>query len=80
MTGGVVVVLGADRAQLRGRHERRRGLRLRPRRRRSARAATWLVELERVDEDDGLAGHGLIDDHVRHTGSPLGRRLLDNWD
>ena len=32
MTGGRVVVLGRDRAQLRGRHERRHRLRVRPRR------------------------------------------------
>ncbi len=40
MTGGHVVVLGVDRAQLRGGHERRDRLRARPRRRRSPRAAT----------------------------------------
>jgi glutamate synthase (NADPH/NADH) large chain len=81
MTGGVVVVLGAvgrnfaagmsggtafvfDQAQ-------------------SLRARTNLemVELESVVEESDLwLLNGLIEDHVRFTSSPLGRRVLDNWE
>ena len=40
-----------------------------------------MVELESmVDESDLWLVYGLIEDHVRFTGSPLGRRLLDNWE
>jgi glutamate synthase (NADPH/NADH) large chain len=81
MTGGVVVVLGAvgrnfaagmsggtayvfDQAQ-------------------SLRARTNLemVELESVVEESDLwLLNSLIEDHVRFTSSPLGRRVLDNWE
>jgi glutamate synthase (NADPH/NADH) large chain len=81
MTGGVVVVLGAvgrnfaagmsggtayvfDQAQ---------SLR--------ARVNLEMVELESVVEESDLwLLNGLIEDHVRFTGSPLGRRVLDNWE
>jgi glutamate synthase (NADPH) large chain len=80
MTGGVVVVLGAvgknfaagmsggtafvfDQAQ---------SLR--------ARCNLEMVELESVVEESDLwLLNGLIEDHVRFTASPLGRRVLDNW-
>ncbi|HTJ40489.1 MAG TPA: glutamate synthase subunit alpha, partial [Kofleriaceae bacterium] len=40
-----------------------------------------MVELESlVDESDLWLVYGMIEDHVRFTGSPLGRRLLDNWE
>ncbi|MDQ3335084.1 MAG: glutamate synthase large subunit [Myxococcota bacterium] len=81
MTGGVVVVLGPvgrnfaagmsggtayvfDQAQ-------------------TLRAKTNLemVDLESVvDESDLWLLYGLVEDHVRFTGSPLGRRVLDNWE
>jgi glutamate synthase (NADPH/NADH) large chain len=39
------------------------------------------VELESlVDESDLWLVYGMIEDHVRGTGSPLGRRMLDNWE
>ncbi|HEX4422542.1 MAG TPA: glutamate synthase-related protein, partial [Kofleriaceae bacterium] len=81
MTGGVVVVLGAvgrnfaagmtggtayvfDQAQ---------SLR--------ARTNLELVELEAVVEESDLwLLASLIEDHVRFTASPLGRRVLDNWE
>ncbi|HEY0194018.1 MAG TPA: glutamate synthase-related protein, partial [Kofleriaceae bacterium] len=81
MTGGVVVVLGAvgrnfaagmtggtayvfDQAQ---------SLR--------ARTNLELVELESVVEESDLwLLNSLIEDHVRFTASPLGRRVLDNWE
>jgi glutamate synthase (NADPH/NADH) large chain len=80
MTGGVVVVLGAvgrnfaagmsggtayvfDQAQT-----------LR------ARCNLEMVELESVvEESDIWLLSSLIEDHVRFTSSPLGRRVLDNW-
>ncbi|HMG21061.1 MAG TPA: glutamate synthase subunit alpha, partial [Kofleriaceae bacterium] len=80
MTGGVVVVLGAvgrnfaagmsggtayvfDQAQ---------SLR--------SRCNLEMVELESVVEESDLwLLNSLIEDHVRFTSSPLGRRVLDNW-
>ena len=39
------------------------------------------VELESlVDESDLWLVYGMIEDHVRATASPLGRRVLDNWE
>ena len=81
MTGGVVVVLGPvgrnfaagmsggtayvfDQAQT-----------LR------ARTNLEMVELESVvDESDLWLLYSLVEDHVRFTSSPLGRRVLDNWE
>jgi glutamate synthase (NADPH/NADH) large chain len=46
-----------------------------------ARCNLEMVELESViDESDMWLLHGLVEDHVRVTGSPLGRRVLDNWE
>ncbi len=81
MTGGVVVVLGPT-----GRNfaagmsggvayvfDRDQALR------RQCNLET--VELEAlVDESDLWLVYGMIEDHVRATGSPLGRRMLDNWE
>jgi glutamate synthase (NADPH) large chain len=40
-----------------------------------------MVDLESlVDESDLFLVYGLIEDHVRHTGSAVGRRILDNWE
>jgi len=40
-----------------------------------------MVELESlVDESEVWLVYGMIEDHVRYTGSPLGNRILDNWD
>jgi glutamate synthase (NADPH/NADH) large chain len=81
MTGGVVVVLGSvgrnfaagmsggtafvfDQAQ---------SLR--------ARVNHEMVELESVVEESDLwLLNSMIEDHVRFTSSPLGRRVLDNWE
>jgi glutamate synthase (NADPH/NADH) large chain len=39
-----------------------------------------MVELESVVEESDLwLLNGLIENHVRFTSSPLGRRVLDNW-
>jgi glutamate synthase (NADPH) large chain len=40
-----------------------------------------MVELDSLmDESDIWLVHGLIHDHVHHTGSALGTRILDNWE
>ena len=39
-----------------------------------------MVELEAVvEEADVLDLRGLLENHLRHTGSTVARRLLDNW-
>ena len=39
-----------------------------------------MVELESlVDESDIWLVYGLVENHLRHTGSPLARRVLDHW-
>ena len=83
MTGGVAVVIGRDRPQLRRRHERRRGLRLR--RSRSdfpQRCNLEMVDLEPLAEPEDLE---LVRDLLdparrlhRQPRSPL--RLLNDWD
>ena len=46
-----------------------------------ARCNLGMVELESVvDESDIWLLSTMIEDHVRHTDSPIGRRLLDNWE
>jgi glutamate synthase (NADPH/NADH) large chain len=46
-----------------------------------ARTNLEMVELESVvDESDLWLLYGLVENHVRFTGSPLGRRVLDNWE
>ncbi len=81
MTGGVVVVLGPT-----GRNfaagmsggtayvfDRDRSFR--------RRCNLGMVELEAlVDESEIWLVYGMIEDHVRYTRSPLGRRILDNWE
>ncbi|MBK8482656.1 MAG: glutamate synthase subunit alpha, partial [Proteobacteria bacterium] len=40
-----------------------------------------MVELEElVDESAIWLVYGMIEDHVRYTGSAVGRRILDNWE
>ena len=81
MTGGVVVVLGATgrnfAAGMSGGtafvYDRDREFR--------HRCNTAMVELSALhEESDVWLVNQLIEDHVRHTGSALGRRLLDNWE
>jgi glutamate synthase (NADPH/NADH) large chain len=81
MTGGVVVVLGET-----GRNfaagmsggtafvfDRDRGFR--------QRCNLEMVELESlVDESELWLVYGLIESHLRHTGSEKARRILDNWE
>jgi glutamate synthase (NADPH/NADH) large chain len=81
MTGGVVVVLGRTGrnfaagmsggvAYVLSRERTFRGL-----------CNPAMVELESlVDESEVWLVYGMIEDHVRYTGSPLGNRILDNWE
>jgi len=81
MTGGVVVVLGPTgrnfAAGMSGGSayvfDRDQAFR--------AQCNLEMVELESlVDESDLWLVYGMIEDHVRYTGSQLGRRILDNWE
>ncbi len=81
MTGGIVVCLGKT-----GRNfaagmsggiayifERERSFRMR--------CNTELVDLEPLSNDSEIwMVYGLIESHTRYTGSPLGEKILDNWD
>jgi glutamate synthase (NADPH) large chain len=81
MTGGVVVVLGTTgrnfaagmsggAAYVFDREHRFRGM-----------CDLRTVELETlVGESDIWLVRGMVEDHVRHTGSNLGQRILDNWE
>lgn len=80
MTGGVVVVLGMTGrnfgAGMSGGiafvYDRDRSFR--------SKVNMEMVELESVvDESDIWLVHGMVNDHVRYTGSQLGQRILDNW-
>ncbi|MEA2316572.1 MAG: glutamate synthase large chain, partial [Solirubrobacteraceae bacterium] len=42
--------------------------------------ATMLDQLEPLDEGDVIEIRELVGEHVRRTGSPVGRRVLDEWD
>jgi glutamate synthase (NADPH/NADH) large chain len=81
MTGGVVVVLGPTgrnfAAGMSGGvayvYDADRGF--------SKRCNMQMVDHEPlVDETDLWMVYTLIEEHVRMTGSPLGKRLLDNWE
>jgi glutamate synthase domain-containing protein 3 len=39
-----------------------------------------LEQIEPLDEGDAIEVRDLVDEHVRRTGSPVGRRVLDEWD
>ena len=79
MTGGRVVVLGRDRPQFRGRHERRHRLRARPGRHVRRAVQPQLVALEALDEDDVRIVVALLEEHAERTGSPVAARLLEDW-
>jgi glutamate synthase (NADPH/NADH) large chain len=81
MTGGVVVVLGPTgknfAAGMSGGvayvFEREQTFR--------RRCNLEMVELQVLaEESDVWLLYGMIEEHVRYTGSELGNRLLDNWD
>jgi len=81
MTGGRVVVLGETGrnfaagmsggiAYVLDEHDRFRG-RINP---------AMLDQLEEMDEADAIECRTLVEEHVRRTGSPVGRRVLDEWE
>jgi hypothetical protein len=39
-----------------------------------------LDQLEPLDEGDAIEVRDLVAEHVRRTGSPVGQRVLDEWD
>jgi glutamate synthase domain-containing protein 3 len=41
---------------------------------------TLLDQLEPLDEGDAIEVRDLVAEHVKRTGSPVGRRVLDEWD
>ena len=41
---------------------------------------TMLDQLEELDEGDIIEVRALVDEHLERTGSPVARRVLDNWD
>ena len=94
MTGGTVVVLGADRPQLRGRHVGRHRLRARRGRRvrqalqhRDGRPRAGAAESSRrrSPRDSGTWDcrrsvlKRLIENHARYTGSARAQEILENW-
>ena len=81
MTGGVVVDPGRDRPQLRRRHDRRPGLRLRPGRRLPERYNPQLIALRRVQRREHEKQlRTLLRQHIQLTGSPRAKEILDDWD
>jgi glutamate synthase (NADPH/NADH) large chain/glutamate synthase (ferredoxin) len=42
--------------------------------------ATMLDQLEPLDEGDAIEVRDLVDEHLRRTGSPVARRVLDEWE
>ncbi len=41
---------------------------------------TMLDQMESLDEGDAIEVRSLVAEHVQRTGSPVGRRVLDEWD
>ncbi|CAN5913566.1 glutamate synthase large subunit [soil metagenome] len=80
MTGGVVVVLGPVGRNFAAGMSGGTAFVYDPQQTLRTRANLDMVELESVvDESDMWLVHSLIEAHVRFTSSPLGRRVLDNW-
>src|SRR6185295_8803603 len=80
MTGGVVVVLGPIGRNFAAGMSGGTAYVLDPAQTVRARTNLEMVELEPVsDDEDRWLLRGMIEDHVRLTGSPLGRRVLDGW-
>jgi len=81
MTGGVVVVLGATGRNFAAGMSGGTAYVFDKDQRFAAKVNRELVELESlVDESDLWLVLGLVEDHVRLTGSAVGRRILDNWE
>ena len=81
MTGGVVVVLGPVGRNFAAGMSGGTAFVFDPAQSFRARCNLAMVELEPLAEDSDLwLVHSLIEDHVRFTDSPRGKKLLDNWD
>ncbi|MEM9692804.1 MAG: hypothetical protein AAGA56_09685, partial [Myxococcota bacterium] len=81
MTGGVVVVLGHIGWNFAAGMSGGMAFVFDKERQLSQRINHDMVELEPlVDPSDVWLVHGLIEDHVRHTGSSHARRIVDNWE
>jgi glutamate synthase (NADPH/NADH) large chain len=81
MTGGVVVVLGPVGRNFGAGMSGGTAYVFDPAQALRAKCNLDMIELEPlVDESDVWLVHGLIEDHVRHTGSARGKKLLDTWD
>ena len=80
MTGGVVVVLGPTGRNFAAGMSGGMAFVLDRERRFRDRCNGDMVELESlVDESDIWLVYGLVENHLRHTGSPVARRVLDHW-
>ncbi len=81
MTGGVVIVLGPVGRNFAAGMSGGTAYVYDPNQLLRSRANLEMVELESVvDESDMWLVHSMIEQHVRFTGSPLGRRVMDNWE
>jgi glutamate synthase (NADPH/NADH) large chain len=81
MTGGVVVVLGNVGRNFAAGMSGGTAYVFDPQQTFRTRCNTGMVELEPLAaESDIWLVRGLIEDHVRFTGSPRASKLLDNWD
>jgi glutamate synthase (NADPH/NADH) large chain len=81
MTGGVVVVLGAVGRNFGAGMSGGTAYVFDPQQTLRARCNLDMIELEPLaDESDLWLVHGLLEDHVRLTGSARGKKLLDTWD
>jgi glutamate synthase (NADPH/NADH) large chain len=81
MTGGTVVILGPAGRNLAAGMSGGTAFVFDPSQSVRARTNLATVELESlVDESDLWLVAGMIEDHVRHTASPLARRILDTWE
>ena len=81
MTGGVVIVLGPVGRNFAAGMSGGTAYVYDPTQSLRGRANLEMVELESVvDESDMWLVHSMIEAHVRFTGSPLGRRVMDNWE
>ena len=80
MTGGVVVVLGPTGRNFGAGMSGGMAFVLDRERRFRERCNVDMVELESlVDESDIWLVYGLVENHLRHTGSQVARRVLDHW-
>ena len=81
MTGGVVVVIGPVGRNFAAGMSGGSAFVFDPAQTLRSRCNLDMCELEPLAEESDLwLVHGLIEDHVRFTGSPRGKKILDNWD